>query len=389
MAVVERLQPRDAATVAKMLKHANTERLTVEVRGGGTKSLWNSQAAPADLVLSTLGLKSGIDHVAGDLTAKIPSGATLDEVNGALSREQQWLPIDAPHGDRATIGGIVATNDSGPRRHRFGTPRDLIIGIEFALVDGRIARAGGRVVKNVAGYDLSRLLCGSLGSLAVITGATFKLAPLAPTSRTVVVTSDRARPLCDLTSAIAAAPLSPSATELSSHPWALMVRFETISAAAEQQSKQAAALSAQHGARVVVLDGDAEQRLWNDLESRFWTDEGAVAKISVLPSDVAELVDHIERASSELHVEWQLLGRAALGVLFVRVLGDPTQQAAIISELRRSVSTRRGTVVLLSAPADVKRRVDSWGDLGDALPLMQAVKARFDPHGTLNPGCGI
>ena len=133
-------------------------------------------------MLSTLGLNAPVDHVAGDLVATVPAGASLDAVNDVLRRERQWLPLDPACSNRATIGGIIATNDSGPRRHRYGTPRDLIIGIEIALADGRIAKAGGRVVKNVAGYDLSKLLCGSLGSLAVITSATFKLAPLPPAS---------------------------------------------------------------------------------------------------------------------------------------------------------------------------------------------------------------
>src|SRR5207247_2745185 len=112
---------------------------------------------PSDVVLATTKLTAAVDHVAGDLVATVPAGASLDAVNAVLARERQWLPLDPPRSHRATIGGIIATNDSGPRRHRFGAPRDLIIGIEIALVDGRTARAGGRVVKNVAGYDLSKL----------------------------------------------------------------------------------------------------------------------------------------------------------------------------------------------------------------------------------------
>src|SRR5262249_48256512 len=128
-----------------------------------------------------------VAHRHGDLTATIQAGATLTDVNHTLGQHRQWIPLDAPWPDRATIGGIVATNDSGPRRHRDGAPRDLIIGIEIVLADGTAAKAGGIVVKNVAGYDVSRLMTGSFGSLAVIVGATFKLYPVPPASRTVVV----------------------------------------------------------------------------------------------------------------------------------------------------------------------------------------------------------
>src|SRR5213078_3707221 len=124
-----------------------------------------------------------------------------------------------PRSHRATIGGIIATNDSGPRRHRFGAPRDLIIGIEIALVSGHAAKAGGRVVKNVAGYDLSKLMCGSLGTLAVITSATFKLSPVAPFSQTLVATLGNLAALGDLALAIAGAPVGPSAIELQSPPY--------------------------------------------------------------------------------------------------------------------------------------------------------------------------
>src|SRR5262249_38432728 len=155
-----------------------------------------------------------IDHCSGDLTATLPAGATLAAVNQTLERERQWLAPDPPSADRATIGGTVATNDSGPRRPRHGTPRDLIIGVEMALAHRPGCRAGGKVVKNVAGYDLARLLCGSFGSLAIITHATFKLAPAPPASTTVMVSAAQAGPLAELALAVAAAPLTPSAIEI-------------------------------------------------------------------------------------------------------------------------------------------------------------------------------
>ena len=170
-----------------MLEWASREKLCVIVRGSGTKLGWGPAPRQIDILMSTVRLNAVVAHRHGDLTATIQAGAKLGDVNRALAQHRQWIPLDPPSADRATIGGLVATNDSGPRRHRYGAPRDLIIGVEFARADGRLAKGGGIVVKNVAGYDLPRLLTGSFGSLGVIVTATFKLYPLTAASRTLIV----------------------------------------------------------------------------------------------------------------------------------------------------------------------------------------------------------
>src|SRR4029077_11898303 len=162
-----------------------------------------------------------------------PGGATLESANAILASAGQWLPLDPSHVNCATIGGIVATNDSGPRRHKHGSPRDLIIGVEMALSDGRVAKAGGRVVKNVAGYDLSRLVCGSFGTLAVITSATFKLTPLPASSRTVVANCSGVAEAARLALTIASQPVTPSALEIEAPAARLLIRFETTERAAD------------------------------------------------------------------------------------------------------------------------------------------------------------
>jgi len=382
------LAPGDGATAASMLQWADTARLTVIPRGAGTKLAWGSPPSSADLVLSTVRLIAGVDHCAGDLTAILPAGASLAHVNEVLGREGQWLPLDPPLSDRATIGGIVATNDSGPRRHRYGTARDLIIGIEMALVDGRTAKAGGRVVKNVAGYDLSRLLCGSFGTLAFIISATFKLAPLPAASRTVVATAGNAQRLGRLALALAAAQLTPSAVELDSPPSRMLIRFETTPDAAEQQAAAACDLCKRHEAPTAVLQGIFERNAWQSYEAQLWHTEGTLLKIAVLPSHVGDLVDLIERAAASQSIEYRVGGRAALGVLFLKLRGDAGRHMEIVQEVRRTAAARGGSAVLLSTPVPIERRVDSWGEVGDSLQMMRAVKARFDPHGTLNPGRG-
>ena len=388
------LEPADVSTLADMLRWANTDRVAMVPRGAGTKLSWGRTPARVDAVLSTARLDAPIDHCAGDLTATVPAGAPLAEVNLRLAREGQWLPLDPRLADRATIGGIVATNDSGPRRQKHGTPRDLIIGVEMALADGRTAKAGGRVVKNVAGYDLARLLCGSFGSLAVITRATFKLAPASPASRTVVAPARRARPLADLALAFVSSPLTPSAIELQSRAHRLLVRFETTDASANQQASAAQQLCGARGIDASVVSGDAEATIWREHQDDLSSTDGTLVRVAVLPAQVADVLDHVERVASQHGVECRVAGRVALGVLYVRIGGPDTSQpapestAAAVDLLRQNAWARGGSAVVVSADPAVAALVDPWGEIGDALGLMRAVKARFDPNRILNRGRG-
>jgi glycolate oxidase FAD binding subunit len=379
------VEPRDAAGVAAALQSAAAQNLAVIVRGGGTKSAERSSAA---VLLSTTRLTEGIDHVAGDLVATVPAGATLAAVNSVLCRAGQWLPLDPPRSNRATIGGIIATNDSGPRRHRFGTPRDLIIGIEIALVNGRTAKAGGRVVKNVAGYDLSKLLCGSLGSLAVVTSATFKLSPVAPYSQTLVATVSDIRELGLLARAIAELPVAPTAIELQSPPHHLLIRFETTEQAAARQSERVRAVCIERGATCTILSGQPETDAWHAHESGVFGSEGTIVKLAALPTDVAGILDRIGTIVTERREVHAIIGRAALGIVLLRLGGTLDAQAAIVSDLRREVSERGGSAVLSSAPPQLLQDIGRWGPATDAVPLMRAVKQQFDPLNTLNPGVG-
>jgi glycolate oxidase FAD binding subunit len=381
------VEPGDAASLAARLKWAHEEGLAITVRGAGTKQTWGASVPDTDVVLSTLGLSAPVDHVAGDLVASAPAGASLDAVNDVLRRQRQWLPLDPPGSHLATIGGIVATNDSGPRRHRYGTPRDLIIGIEIALTDGRVARAGGRVVKNVAGYDLSKLLCGSLGSLAVITSATFKLAPLPQASATLVASVGDVRSLGALALAVAGSLLTPTAIELQSPPCRLLIRFETSPRATDVQVAAAASLCAGQGAATEVLSGQAEADAWKD-HSLGGRSDGTttVVKLAVLPTDVGEILSCAEAAAARRTIQYAAIGRAALGIVILRLDGDTSEQAAAVAEIRQETISRRGSAVLLSGPSELFKRVGGWGPGTGTAPLMRALKARFDPRGLLNRG---
>src|SRR4029077_3324687 len=160
--------PSTAEEVADALREAAAARQTIQIRGAGSKINWGRSSRDVDVVLDISRLRRNSDPAHGDMTATVEAGATLRDVNRTLAQHGQWLPLDPPVADAATIGGILATNDSGPLRHRFGTPRDLVIGIRLATTDGMLSKAGGQVVKNVAGYDLGKLMTGSFGAFAAI-----------------------------------------------------------------------------------------------------------------------------------------------------------------------------------------------------------------------------
>ena len=378
--------PRDAESAAGTLAWASRDKVPLAILGSGTKLAWGSPLRPVDVVLSTARLAAVVAHRYGDLTATVQAGVSLARVNRELGAHNQWIPLDPYRDDAATIGGVVATNDSGPRRHRHGAPRDLIIGMTMALADGRIARSGGIVVKNVAGYDMARLMTGSLGTLALILDATFKLTPVAAASRTVTITTPSVSVLSHILAAIASSQTMPTAVELETPPARLLVRFESIERAAHQQASELAVLASKHGARSDILTGDDESVVWRAHAARPWNKTGCVIKIGLLPAQLESLVEWLREAAGG--ADWELIGRAGVGVVLLRVDAKDEDLEPLITQLRVRFKLGEGHASLVHADADLKRRLGAVGSVGDSLKLMQTIKREFDPEGILNPGRG-
>jgi glycolate oxidase FAD binding subunit len=383
------LDPATIDELSAILRDANAARQAIVPIGHRTTLREIPSSAHGATLISVTSLPAAIDHVPGDMVATLPAGVSLGDANRALARAGQCLPLDPPLAEHATIGGIVAANASGPRRHRYGAPRDLIIGISVMLADGRAAKAGGRVVKNVAGYDLSRLMCGSLGSLAVITSATFKLSPMPAASRTVVADVPRVQMLGDLLQALTNGPLTPSAIEVMAPPARLLIRFETTATAADHMARSASAICERHGAATTVVAGAEETRAWAEADASVWGEHepGTILKFASLPTDVPCLLDEISTSCASQNVSWYASGRAALGVFFVRVSGDPASLVSLIADWRHRATVGRGSLVVVSAAPGVES-VSRWGDPSPAMSVMRAVKARFDPNAILSPGMG-
>jgi len=378
------VEPRTPEEVAAMLAAASREGLTVVFRGGGTKRGWGRIPAGIDLLISMRGLARVIAHDPADLTTTVEAGATLEDVNAALGRHRQWLPLDAS-GDGSTIGGAIATNDSGPLRHRFGTPRDLLIGIRLATTDGRLVKAGGNVVKNVAGYDLGKLMCGSFGTLAAIVSATFKLLPMPASSHTVSAALPDKESAARALAALTDSQLEPLAVELQAQagraPYRLLARFATSPSAAAAQAAQAQGLI---GAGEIIT-GVQEAAIWRRYQGRASGSAGTVVRMNWLPAalpDVLTLFETLAHANGSV----ELVARAALGAGLIRIDGGIDWQASVIERLRAADVVRHVTII--DAPPEVKQQVDVWGALGAGGVIATAIKRELDPAGILNAGRG-
>jgi glycolate oxidase FAD binding subunit len=371
------VEPETAPELAATLADASRAGLRTVIEGGGTKS-WGRPAPAADLTIRTTRMNQLIVHRHGDLTATVQAGMRLADLNASLSAYRQWLPVESAF-DNATIGGVVATNDCGPLRHRSGTPRDLLIGVTLALTDGRVVKSGGHVVKNVAGYDLGRLISGSFGTLATIVDATFKLVPMPQVAATLVVDYDDEARLAGDVAALMASQLEPAAVDIragrlqAAHR--LLVRFASSPASTTEQVNHATALLT---GRVEVVSGAPEPALWRDQVRAPWSSPAAtVVRMSWLPSTLADVL---------ALVRGYLFTGRAIGAGLVRLDDDPSTHAATIERWRASGIARN--VVVLQAPPAVKEQVDVWGPPPSAASVMGALKQMFDPAGILNAGRG-
>jgi glycolate oxidase FAD binding subunit len=374
--VTRELSPATFEQAAANLAAAAAEGQGVRIRGGATKLEWGAAAAEPPFELRTTALDQIVEHNVGDLTAIVQAGTPLARLQDGLAAQRQMLALDPPLGAstrEATIGGVIATADSGPLRHRYGGARDLVLGITVALSDGTIAKAGGKVIKNVAGYDLGKLFTGSFGTLGLILSVCVRLHPLPFATATSLGASSDPELLSAAATALASAPLELESLDLAWRAGQGGVLARTAGAEAAPRSKRIAELMSKSGLeRVEVAEDDAS--LWARQRAGQRSRDLALLRISARPRQLPAVLRAAQACAGTL------VGRAALGVSFVEV--DPD---AVVS-LRDALPS--GAVsVLLDAPASVRGSLDPWGaGEGPALELMRRLKNRFDPAHACNPG---
>jgi glycolate oxidase FAD binding subunit len=376
--------------VSATLREASERNQSVVIRGHGTKLAWGRVPRAIDICLDVSALDRVLVHEHGDMTATVEAGAGISAVNDALGRHGQWLPVDGGFAG-ATIGGMLASADSGPLRHRFGTLRDQIIGVRLVTPDGEFADAGGRVVKNVAGYDLGKLMSGSQGSFAAVVSATFKLAPVLLPSTTLIAEFSTDESLAASAQALASSQLEPVSFDVHVHcaegvdTRVLMLRFSSTPRAMEA-AVDAARQSL--GSAIVTEERDAtEAATWKRQAQGVWHASGAVARVSWRSAELLHLVAVTRALHNETGAEIELRGRTAVGAGVVRVAASATVQRLCIERLRAD-RVAVGAVSVLRSEPELKSALDPWGDLGSSGSTLAAIKQAFDPHGVLNAGRG-
>jgi glycolate oxidase FAD binding subunit len=399
--------PDDVDGVARVLGVAGSAGKAVSPRGGGTQTALGNRPERLDLVVDTSRLDR-ITHNPGDLTATVQAGVTLSELRARLAERGQFLAIDAPLPDRATVGGTLATGISGPARWQYGSPRDTVIGMTVVQPDGRITHAGGRVVKNVSGYDMARLHVGGLGTLGVIAEASFKLTPLPARQATVLATFDSARRSLEAALAVFSSGVVPLAITVFDASTAermgqtlpqadsyLAIKLGGRPLTLDRLVRECRGECGRHApGSVGVLDETVADGLWRGLTDFGYDDATrplAGVRAHVQPSRVAALADALARLSDERIGPPSLVANPAYGTVLARWYAADRQAehdglVDILAGSRTAAHALDGRAVIERCPADVKARFDVWDDVGDTIEVMRGLKEQYDPGRTLNPG---
>ena len=377
--------PGSTVEAAAVMRVAAEFDLAVVARGAGSRLSWGGPAARCDLVVDTSRMPDVLEHAHGDLVARVQAGARMGDVQAVLARAGQEIALDVP--GAASVGGVVASGLAGPRRLRYGTPRDLLIGITIVRADGTIAKAGGKVVKNVAGYDLGKLFAGSAGTLGLITEATFRLHPR-PAARAFVTAEYVAVSVAgDAVAAAANSPLVSSAVELARGPGGPIQVGVLLEGSADGVAARAARMASLLGTGVVA---DAAPAWWPGAPQAGPGE--TLIRVTFWVSALARALDAIEAAAAKTGVSPFTAGSAGAGVLYVRApAGEaaPEAVAEFAAMARAAVAGERGAVTVLAAPAAVRESLASRGGMNGPVPglaLMRAVKDQFDPGHRMSPG---
>jgi glycolate oxidase FAD binding subunit len=373
--------PRDSDTLSKLVRLADENRWPLLIQGAGSKIHWGGAVNSPRIVVCTRELSRVIEHAVGDLVITVEAGMTLRDLQEFLAPSRQFFPVDPSYSTRATIGGIMATADAGPWRQRYGGVRDLILGFSFVRHDGAIAKGGGRVVKNVAGYDMMKLFTGSYGTLGILSEVSLRLFPMNEDSETLLVTGD-GESIAKISQTMRQSGLTPTAAEIltsgavkaleSTGAIALLIRFESIPESIAEQGKQITEIAGQLHCSIVRYRRENERELWQryrnmmDIPSR---SAANFCKIGVLPSALGSIVPSLDG-----------IGSINIASGIGKLITDRE-----IAKIRSLCEMNSGYLSVLSAPKSAKETIEPWGYKGNAFEIMKTLKNKFDPNRIFNP----
>ena len=379
------VEPGSVEEASELMKLVREKGLAAAPQGSGTKTHQGDPPRELDLIISTARLNEIVEYVPGDQIVRVQAGIKLSDLQEKLAEENQMIAID-PAEEDATIGGLIATNSSGPRRYSYGTVRDLIIGIKVVLANGTVAKAGGKVVKNVAGYDLSKLFTGSMGTLGLIVEANFRLHPIKEASKTVVAEIEGGpEQVYEAVNGVARTQVEPTAIELryNENEKLVAVFMESIEGGIQAKVDTISHVLKSYGD---VREPEEGNQL-GDTNPAIEEDD-VLIKVSAPPAELTAVLDSVLGAAERRGLSHpKITGHAGTGVTFAALSGgDEGALAEVVEEVREIWTRRGGSVVLLDAPKEIKDRAGTWGPPRDDFGLMQRVKEKFDGQNNLNPG---
>ncbi|HEY0722805.1 MAG TPA: FAD-binding oxidoreductase, partial [Pyrinomonadaceae bacterium] len=388
------------STIAKLIcTPATVEQLAAAVRicaeaqasiapwGGGTAIILGNAPRTLDVVVKTYRLNRLIDHDHANLTATAQSGITLSALQTALMGQKQFVPFDPPLPERSTVGGIVAANLNGPRRSSYGSVRDLVIGIKVVLASGETIKAGGKVVKNVAGYDMCKLFTGSLGSLGIITELTLRVAPVPAQSATFIATGTLAD-VAECASQLTRTKLLPTIAYLIGSGeialWQLAVSFDGFAETVERQTKAMMEIAQRLSLTHEAIDGAKQRNFWQAIAALPVCQDRLIYRLTVprgcLTQTISTILDWIK-----IQPALKICADVGMGTAWLLL---PANQPALelFPRLIALAQQQRGHAIIFAAPASLKKSIEVWGATTPAHTLMRKIKQEFDPMGLLNPG---
>lgn len=398
------VSPGSVEEISKLLSYAALEKLAVLPRGNGTKMAAGGIPRKLDVVLSMLRMDRITGHDVPNLSLSVEAGITLASVQEKLAGtgKGSFVPLDPPYTDQATIGGIIATNSSGPRRYLYNSARDLLLGLKAVTPGGDIVAFGGQTVKNVSGYDMTKLMIGSWGALGVITEITTKLLPLPEASATLLTSFDDLAKAGSLTRRILHSVLLPSAMELmdgkAASRFGVKAKYlaafslEGVEEAVERQVAEISEMAKKEGAlEATIFKGEEDRAFWIRVRDFALAAEASVIlKSNFVISGQAEILGKYETMAQAAGVDCAFIGHAGNGILTGYVLesggGKLGPVAELIGKFTAEAAKHEGNLVVESCPGELKRKISVWGLPRGDEALMRRLKEEVDPAGVLNPG---
>jgi glycolate oxidase FAD binding subunit len=386
--------PETADQVAAALRLCFEAKATVAPYGGGTAVSIGNAPRAVDMALDLNRLNRVVEHDHANLTTTVEAGIPLRHLQQFLAEQKQFVPLDPAHSQRATVGGIVATNLNGPRRTYYGSVRDLVIGIRVVLASGESIKAGGKVVKNVAGYDMCKLFVGSLGTLGIITQITLRTSPIPETAATLIASGNAAQ-VSDLGHAIDHSPLLPAAVAIL-NPAAceekhiggagckLAVCSEGFAETVARHVRDAKAMAERLGLATESFEDGVQRQFWAAISDFPLSSAGWVFRLTVPRAATAAAIKTIESWQTD-EFRPAIVADPMAGTLWIAARASD----AAVNQFRKLIAyarEQRGHAVVLVAPSKLKRSIDVWGAPPPTVALMRKIKEQFDPDGLLNPG---